>query len=233
MTETTRRFYTFAEVIDALRLAFAQYPSQLHMLTLIWPMVFGDSAYLIIDSPQRGIWAKRPGCKKPYLADEATLKIQIVDHLLHMAPRPAQLAAICLHVFGTPAIAGVGPEAATAPGIWIETDMGGFVCTRCGHCCRTLDYTNGCTVEDYRRWKASGREDILQWVGTVRRDGRVVACRIWMVPGTNQFAETCPWLKPDTIPGRTRCAIHAVRPMVCRHYPGSRKHARLTGCRGV
>jgi Fe-S-cluster containining protein len=32
---------------------------------------------------------------------------------------------------------------------------------------------------------------------------------------------------------RYRCTIHDIRPTICRQYPGSRKHARMTGCRGV
>lgn len=233
MQQKSRRFYSIAETIEALRIAFAQYPSQLNLLRLVWPMVFGDNAYLITDTPHPRIWAKRPDRKKPFSADEATLKKQIIDQLAALPPDPGQLAGICVHVFGTPAEAGTARNGTGPPGIWIETDMGGFACTRCGHCCRTLDYRDGCTLADYRRWQALGRRDILAWVGTVRRDGKVVACRIWMEPGTNRYAETCPWLKAESGTRRTVCTIHDVRPMVCRHYPGSRKHARLTGCRGV
>lgn len=233
MLEKTRRFFTPAEALEAVRIAFLQYPSQLNLLKLIWPMVFGGSAYLLTDNPGHGIWAKRPGRKKPFLADEAALKQDIIDQLADVPPDTEQLAGICAHVFGAPVQAGRGEGADDAKGIWIETDMGGFVCLRCGHCCRRLDYRDGCTLADYRRWQALGRKDILAWVGTVKRHGVVVACRIWMTPGTNRYTDTCPWLKTDDGAGSATCLIHDVRPMVCRHYPGSRKHARLTGCRGV
>lgn len=49
----------------------------------------------------------------------------------------------------------------------------------------------------------------------------------------NRIAKTCPWLK--RLPDRDRyaCRIHDVRPSLCRQYPGTRKHARMTGCGGV
>ena len=117
--------------------------------------------------------------------------------------------------------------------VWVDTGMADFTCLRCGHCCRTLDYRDGCSVDDYRRWQALGREDILAWVGVVGQEGRIKAVRIWMEPGTNRYAEVCPWLGKTKDPKRFRCTIHEVRPMICRQYPGSRKHARMTGCRGV
>ena len=233
MTEKTQRFYTPTETVDAIRLAFVHYPRQLNLLKLIWPMVFGENAYLLTDNPQQGIWAKRPQRKKPYLADERTLKQQIIERLTEIPPPPGLLAKLCTHVFGVSAFNGEGPDESGREGVWIEIDMAGFVCSRCGHCCRTLDYRDGCTLDDYRQWQEEGREDILKWVGTVRQQGRVVACRIWMVPGTNRFADACPWLVEEKNSGRACCTIYDARPMICRHYPGSRKHARLTGCGGV
>ena len=196
-------------------------------------MVFGEAAYIHREAGRRSVWAKRGARDRPTRAAEADLKQWLMERLRQAPPRRDKLARIMAHVFGVRCIAGSGPSAGAPDGIWITTDMADFVCTRCGHCCRHLDYCSGCTPDDYYRWLALGRDDILAWVGTVRRQGRVIACRIWMLPGTNRFAETCPWLDCSPQGGPTTCRIHDLRPMVCRHYPGSRKHARLTGCRGV
>ena len=158
---------------------------------------------------------------------------RVVDQLKRLPPDPEHLARICSQVFGVHACAGSGPEPDACPGIWIDTDMANFSCTQCGHCCRTLNYHDGCSVDDYQRWQDLGRSDILDWVGVVRQHGQVTACRIWLTPGTNDFAETCPWLTRSPDPNRYVCTIHDVRPTICRQYPGSRKHARMTGCRGV
>jgi Fe-S-cluster containining protein len=233
MAEKERQFLTVDEALDAVRIAFAQYPSQLNLLSVIWPMIFGDGSYVLFDVRRRLIWAKRPGKAKPVPSTEDKLKQHILDQLRRHPPSLNALSRICSLIFGVSAASGTGPGPNASPGIWIEIDMAGFVCVRCGHCCRTLNYHDGCSVSDYERWQDLGRIDILDWVGTIRKQGRITACRIWMLPGTNQFADSCPWLKrlPD---GKTyACIIHDVRPTICRQYPGSRKHARMTGCKGV
>ena len=233
MPEKERLFLTIDEALEAVRNDFAQYPSQLNLLSVIWPMVFGDGTYVQQDARSRSVWAKIPGQIKLILSSEDDLKRRIVDQLKLSPPAPDHLARICSRVFGAHVDAGSGPEPDSSPGIWIDTDMSGFVCTQCGHCCRTLNYHDRCSVTDYKRWQDLGRTDILDWVGTIRQNGHVTACRIWMLPGTNQFAETCPWLKKSSDQDRYVCTIHDVRPTICRQYPGSRKHARMTGCGGV
>jgi len=233
MQEKESLFFTIDDALDAVCNAFTQYPSQLNLLSVIWPMVFGDGAYVLKDAGNRLVWAKIPGTPKLIQCSDAELKQRIVDQLRRLPPEPGCLAGICSLVFGAAVCADVGPDPDRPPGIRIDTDMAGFVCNQCGHCCRTLNFHDGCTRSDYHRWLDLGRNDILDWVGTIRRHGRVTTCRIWIVPGTNQFARTCPWLKK--MPGRDQyaCTIHDVRPTICRQYPGSRKHARMTGCRGV
>ena len=228
-----RLFLTIDEAIGAIRIAFANYRSQMNLLIVIWPQVFGDSAYLLQDAHTNKLWAKIPGRRKLVSAGEAELKQAILDQLQRSPLDANDLAAVCAHVFGTPVEPGTGSPPVGDPGLWIDTDMTDFVCRRCGHCCRTLNYRDGCSLADYRRWQAEGRTEILAWVGTVKRRGEVVACRIWMEPGTNRYAETCPWLKQVDASGRCVCTIHEVRPMICRTYPGTRQHARLTECQGV
>lgn len=233
MPDQEKLFLSFDEALESVKMAFVQYPSQLNLLAVIWPMVFGDGAYILRKAGNSTVWAKISAKTKLFPCSENDLKHRIVDRLKRLPPDLQQLAGICSRVFGAHVTAGPGPEPDLTPGVWVHTDMADFVCTQCGRCCRTLNYHDGCSGSDYQRWKDLGRTDILDWVGTIRQNGQVTACRIWVVPGTNDFAETCPWLALSPDQNRYVCTIHDVRPTICRQYPGSRKHARMTGCRGV
>jgi Fe-S-cluster containining protein len=233
MPERERLFFTIDQALSAVCNAFAQYPFPLNLLSVIWPMVFGDEAYVLHHRGSGIVWAKIPGTPKLIPSSEADLKQRIVVQLKRYPPEPGGLARICSRVFGAPVVAGSGPAQGRYPGVWVETDMTGFACIQCGHCCRTLNFHDGCTITDYQRWQDLERTDILDWVGTVRHNGQIIACRIWIMPGTNQYARICPWLKKLPDRNRYRCTIHDIRPTICRQYPGSRKHARMTGCRGV
>lgn len=233
MPDDERIFLSTRDALEAVSAAFAQYRSQLNLLAVVWPLVFGQDAFVIRDAKRRTIWAKRAKRSKLIAGDEDDLKQWIIARLKQSPPPPRRLAQICSHVFGTLTRAQSDPTPGETAGVWIDTDMADFECIQCGHCCRTLNYRDGCNLDDYTRWRELGRDDILDWVGTVRENGRVIACRIWMQPGTNQYADVCPWLKPVDQSGLSLCAIHDVRPTICRQYPGTRKHARMTGCRGV
>ena len=233
MSEKERLFLTIDQALDAVRMVYAQYPYQFNLLSVIWPMVFGDGAYVLRDAHSQSVWAKISVNTKLIRCSEEDLKKRIMERLERLPPDKENLARICSRVFGAHVYVGSGPQSDPAPGIWIVTDMAGFVCAQCGHCCLTLQYHDGCTTTDYQRWQELGRSDILDWVGTIRTHGQLTACRIWMLPGTNQFAQTCPWLKKSPDQDRYICSIHDVRPTICRQYPGSRKHARMTGCGGV
>jgi Fe-S-cluster containining protein len=233
MPNQTRCYLSVEAAIASVDRAFRQYPGDMNLLSVLWPVVFGDAAYLLRGDGNPPVWAKMPGEKRLIPSREDDLKRRMMERLKRSPPSPRRLARIASLVFGVHAEAGTETDSATPTGIWIDTDMADFVCIQCGHCCLTLDYREGCTLADYGRWQDLGRNDILDWVGTVRRGGQIVACRIWMVPGTNDYAPACPWLKVSHEDGRYACSIHDVRPTVCRQYPGSRKHARLTGCKGV
>lgn len=233
MPEKERFFLSIDEALDAIRFAFAQYSSQSILLSALWPVIFGEGAYVTKDARQQTLWAKKSAKSKLIRASEDDLKRWIIGQLRESPPAPRRLAHICSQIFGTPARACVQSTPNETAGIWIDTDMKDFCCVQCGHCCRALNYRDGCSVADYRSWQALDRIDILQWVGTVRHDRDIIACRIWMEPGTNRYAESCPWLEVVDQSGRTCCTIHDVRPTICRQYPGSRKHARMTGCRGI
>jgi len=233
MPDREKLFLSRDQALEAMVRDFGQYPSQVNLLVSLVPMVYGENAYLVRDSNSPQLWLKIPGRKKPFPVDEDQLVQRLIEHLTAAAPTDEQLARICRRVFQTPVTAaGKGNQTRTS-GVWIETGMEGFTCLQCGRCCRQLDYRDGCSLEDYQRWREQRRDDILRWVGTVMKAGTVIACRIWMVPGTNRFADGCPWLKRGDRPNRYVCKIHDVRPSICRQYPGSRKHARMTGCLGV
>ncbi|MEW5774639.1 MAG: YkgJ family cysteine cluster protein [Thermodesulfobacteriota bacterium] len=136
------------------------------------------------------------------------------------------LAAAVGLVFETRAEPGAGPDG--EPGVYVRTGMEGFDCGRCGHCCRTLSFHAECEEEDLERWRAAGRDDILAWVG----GGGEEPGMLWVRPGAGLLTEQCPWLfqEPD---GLFTCTIHDLKPALCRDFPGSRKHARLTGCPGM
>jgi len=234
MPENERLFLSTQEALDAVNIAFSQYSLQFYLIEGLWPLVFGRDAYVMRDSNRPHFWAKTSKRSKLLPAGENDLKQWIVSHLQQSPPSLEQLAIICSLVFGTPVCTALESSTTNGlDGVWIKTDMADFKCLQCGHCCRTLNYRDGCSLDDYRRWQQLGRDDILAWVGTVRKNGSLVACRIWLEPGTNHYAEICPWLKQVDQSGRTTCTIHDVRPAICRQYPGTRKHARLTGCKGV
>ena len=233
MTKKERLYLTRDQAIDAIARDFEQYPSQINLWASLMAMVFGDDAYLLKDPRGAQLWIKTPDRKKPFQIDEERVGAWLVQQLQTACPPIERLAHICSRVFQTPVMPAGDTDDPSSSGVWVETGMAGFVCRQCGHCCRTLEYQDGCSLADYRRWQQLGRTDILEWVGTTRNAGKLMACKIWMLPGTNRFADNCPWLKKLNGQNRYACTIYDLRPTICRDYPGSRKHARMTGCRGL
>ncbi len=117
-------------------------------------------------------------------------------------------------------------------GIWIDTEMRLFHCLQCGDCCQKLLYHNDCTEEDYRRWETLGRTDIMDRVMRITSGGKVTGYRIWVEPGTDLLYPECPWMIEAGSKNRYECRIQDVKPEICTHYPYTRKHAIMTGCKG-
>jgi len=233
MSERETLFLTPGEARDAIAHDFFQYPDQRKLLAALVPLVFGDDAYLIQAPNRRRVWLKSSRLKKPAALAVDRLGEFILQQLDRQPPSPELMARICTRVFQAPVTPDRSKDGRSLPGFRVQTGMDDFICLQCGRCCRKLAYKDGCSVADYRHWVELGRTDILKWVGTVRQEGAVIHCRIWMIPGTNRYAETCPWLKRGDTPNRYLCTIHDVRPTICRQYPGTRKHARMTGCGAV
>lgn len=233
MQPKERLFLTVEDALEALLNDFEQYPIQWTLFSTLMPLAFGNDAYLIRRPNEPKVWVKTPDLKKPHPLNPQELGQWIVKRL-RQKPMPLEdLAKICTRVFQTAARPAFDSENTVHAGIWVDTGMDDFTCIRCGRCCRTLNYRDGCSVADYLRWQALGRDDILECVGVVRSAGRVTGCRIWMDPGTNHYTAVCPWLRRIGGEDRYTCMIHDVRPSICRQYPGSRKHARMTGCPAV
>ena len=228
MDHKARLFLTPSQALEAIRIDFAQYAPQVHLLCNLVPQVFGDDA-LVHPGPGRDEFWLRTGRTAPLQrVDGRRLGDRILDRLTAEPPPPARLAAICYQVFAARTVEGFQAD---RKGLWMETGMEGFACRRCGHCCRTLRFADAGTAADYRRLERLGRDDILAWMAPVLREGRLVACRLWIDPATGRYAEVCPWLV-QTDPDRWSCRIREVRPDICRQYPGTRKHAEMTGCVG-
>ncbi|NJB67751.1 Fe-S-cluster containining protein [Desulfobaculum xiamenense] len=227
MDGKARLFLTREEAVEAIRIDFEQYAPQLGLFASLYPLVADGAASVGQRDGVKGISITRTNGGRDFIpGDEAGQRIW--DALCRAKLDLAELARVCGKVFWGPTE--VGPECPGGErGIWLETGVERFRCRRCGTCCFTLDFRCECTQDDLARWKANGREDIMEWVGDVFVDGQWLRNRLWVRPGTHLPVEYCPWMvqRPD---GGYSCGIQDVKPDVCRDYPGSVKHGALTGC---
>ncbi|WP_461209499.1 YkgJ family cysteine cluster protein [Desulfocurvus sp. DL9XJH121] len=198
-------FLTDSEAREAVRLDFASYGPQ--------PKLYAA----VLDA------LGRPPAQDSLLE-------RALEALDERSPAGEELAGLCSLVFEASVRAGT--DGAGRAGVFVCTGLGSFACTRCGRCCVALDFHRECTAEDVALWRAAGREDILAWVGEKRGPDGGPQYRIWKRPGTPFYAESCPWLR--RVPGDRAfvCTIQDVKPEICRSYPGTAKHARMTGCPG-
>ena len=217
-------FLTPAQARDAIAADFQQYGPQPALLRRIAPLILGPDFRL-----QTGECRIRPSRTSPFQPVDDDALAFFLLHVLEQKEIPLGiLARICTQVFETPARTGC-PE--KEPGIWIQDQMQGFVCHQCGDCCTRLESL--CTPKDWQRWHSLGRKDILAWVRPEPMGHGQVRYRIWIDPRTGTPARTCPFLA-ETPGSHTRtCRIQAVKPEVCREYPFTRKHAAMTGCKGL
>lgn len=223
-----RIFLTPAEALAAIRIDFAQYAPQLGLFRGLVPLVFGDQSLVASGATKDEVWLRTAAGGSLERLDGRKLGQRLVARLQQAPPPLDRLAAICYRVFRGRTTVG---EKNGRRGLWLETGMEDFLCRRCGRCCSTLDFRTAGTRADYERFERLGRGDILVRIVPVRRGGGIASCRLWIDPPTGRFAETCPWLVEEA-PGRFACRIHEIRPEICRQYPGTRKHAEMTGCIG-
>lgn len=109
----------------------------------------------------------------------------------------------------------------------------GFLCKQCGRCCLDLDgFSTSAYPEDVARWRAEGREDILEWVDIFYYCGQEGGYDIWISPVTGEGVPRCPWLRKYPKTEKYYCRIHDTKPKHCRDYPLDKKQALEHGCKG-
>ena len=233
-----RVFLSLEEAIDAIRTDFNQYPPQKRLFMELCPLILGPDIRVADDSRGRGLWISAPAragrVARMQSITVSGLGMMLADALEKSPPACGVMAEICRRTFEIPAEV-TGVRASKPAGILLHMDMEGFRCRQCGACCRALNYRHEISDADYTRWKLMGRFDIMERVAVITRRGRAVSRAAWVEPGTLRFAEVCPWLVPAGPEGRQKrwiCRIHGVKPAICREYPGTKKHARMTSCRG-
>jgi Fe-S-cluster containining protein len=194
-------------------------------------LILGKDRVISWGKEESGLYLMAPERLKPHRLPYDQLAGYLCAELTTARPSLHALSGVCRCVFHEKAYPFMNPEGG-CDGILLETGMERFRCRQCANCCRHLEYHGELTDADYRLWRLRGRKDILKHVRIIRKNGEIVAYRIWCDPATGNLMEGCPWLERLPEEKCYRCLIHDVRPGICRQYPGSRKHGRMTGCPG-
>ena len=235
-----RVFLSLEEAICAVKTDFNHYPPQKRLFMELCPLVLGPDIRVADDSRSRGLWISSPArggrIARMHPVTVSGLGMLLVEALEKSPPACEVMAEICRRTFEiSTAVAGGYGSGSGPGGILLYMDMEGFRCRQCGACCRALIYRHEISDEDYRRWTEQERSDILERLAVITRRRRTISYAAWIEPGTQRFADVCPWLIPAGPKGSQKrwiCRIHDVKPTICREYPGTKKHARMTGCRG-
>ena len=219
MPTTETIFLTPVEAVDAIAADFGQYGPQPGLFREIAPMILGTDVKM--DPIAGKAWIRRSATLPFEPADDTALGFYLL-HVLEASETDTQtLARICGLVFETSVRPG---RSEGEEGIWIDGQMDGFVCLRCGNCCRRL--VPLCEADDLQRWRELGRDDILSRV----QDEPGGRYRFRTESPSGKPTPSCPFLRQDN--RIFSCAIQDVKPEICREYPLTRKHARQTGCPG-
>lgn len=83
-------------------------------------------------------------------------------------------------------------------------------CLQCGQCCEEFGWHLVASSRDLERWRELGRDDLLS---RTSQSGW-----IWVDPDTKARLDRCPFIDRSD-PAQVRCAIHEVKPDICRDYP--------------
>ena len=231
MNPETSIFLTPRQAVHAISLDFAQYGPQPELFLKMAPIVLSGRIVILNRGNHEGVWI-RSGRKKQLRPVENPELGQLLLHsLTNNPPDLDDLLILCRLVFETRVTP--GRDSVTGrPGLRVESDMERFVCARCGDCCRKLGFSDQCFETDVQRWRTLGREDIMARVGRSRGKDGAARYRIWVDPESGTLSDICPWLSESEKTGRYFCRIQDIKPDICREYPFTRKHARMTGCPG-
>ena len=225
-------FLTQTQAIHAIRLDFHQYGSQFDLFQELCPIISDNKMIVTKDGENNCVLITRGRKSKIRHIKNHDLGDYLLNTLSEKAYPLSVIAVVCSKVFHTKSW--VAPDIVNGVnGIWLETEMQHFQCRQCGNCCQNLKYHNACSENDYKQWEALGRKDILEKVIIITSDNQRPQYKIWKEPGTSRFYQKCPWLQPSSIKARYECRIHDVKPEFCRQYPLTRKHAMMTGCKGI
>ena len=93
----------------------------------------------------------------------------------------------------------------------------GAGCMGCGCCCELFGGYLHASPADLERWRCLGRDDLLRLVHPLGW--------IWIDPQDGRRGRPCPFLQRAGPEEEARCAIHDIKPDICRDYP-SLDHGR-------
>ena len=225
MSEDRRLFLTHTQALTAIRADIEQYAPQKSLFRALCPILLGRQTVAAPD--EDGVWIETGKPGKMKAVSWETLRGLLCTAVSTLPKDLDHIAGILSRVFEAPVEVGIDDSG--KQGVWLETGMGDFTCRLCGRCCSSLDYHDHCTAADIHRWRLAGRHDLIARARPIRGGGRISHYRIWISADGRHTRQTCPWLRPA---GEDRfiCSIQDHKPEICRQYPGSRKHARMTGC---
>jgi Fe-S-cluster containining protein len=224
-------FLTIQEAVQAICEDFRQYDPQILLFSELINVVSNGRMIAQREPGKVGLWIHQPGESRMRWIEGDEL-IDFMCELVANTPLDLKtLSAICSRVFRTHAYPDHNPDT-NQQGIRLSTGMADFVCKQCGNCCRTLIYFDALTPEDVDAWRQANRDDILEWIAEFPKADCKTVYRVWMKPGTREFAKGCPFLDKNPHENLWYCRIQDVKPKFCRQYPLSRKHALMTGCPG-
>ncbi len=111
------------------------------------------------------------------------------------------------------------------------SDIAGFKCTSCGKCCLEGASQLQANEADIALWQEHAPH-LLEFV-TIHGDAGRRTGDLWIGARSKKPSTRCRWIKKYPRRNEYYCRIYDWRPTVCRRYPTSIDHARLTDCPGV
>lgn len=101
-----------------------------------------------------------------------------------------------------------------------KIESGRFKCKQCGRCCLATDHVD-ISNEDIKVWGRVRRMDLFSREMIAEWDyfGASGLFR-------NQLSCRCPFLRKEKNNNSYYCKIHDIKPIFCRQFPKSKKHAQ-------
>ena len=110
----------------------------------------------------------------------------------------------------------------------------GFLCKQCGRCCLHLDgFSTSAYPEDVARWRAEGREDILEWVDIFYYCGQEGGYDIWISPVTGEGVPGAPGCGNILRKRNIIAASTTPSPSIAGITPSKKSRLWSTGVRGL